>query len=227
MTISLSPFTTTRDSDGPYSLTLAQLTSVFISEIERLLGPRDPNFTYVGLEFDTTPDAKPHIWFLNTGYPGHETENGSNHIVIRLTANAQTDANLAIWQLARQCLHLIDPWNIEVERRPTNYLEEGLAAWYQNTIIQNIPLDPRYEEAKSLVEPCMPELATAIKHIRTKHNLRISAIDDRDVAGETLPGDESKTCRNTCVDGSHRRSILWNSQWCIIRLRSSVKLGYM
>ena len=182
MTVAISPFTTAQNPDGTYSLTLAQLTSVFLAEIERQLGLRDPNFTYVGLEFDTTPNANPHISFLNTGYPGHETENGSNHILIRLTANAQNNANLAIWQLAGQCAHLIDPWNIETEGQPTNYLEEGLATWYQNTIIQNIPLDyPEQAKAKSLVESHMPNLATTIKHLRTNHNLRISAIDNPDL----------------------------------------------
>ena len=42
MTIPISPFTTARISDDTYSLTLAQLTSVFIAELERLLGPREP-----------------------------------------------------------------------------------------------------------------------------------------------------------------------------------------
>ena len=178
MTVAISPFTTVRNPDGTYSLTLAQLTSVFIAEIERQLGPRDPNFTYVGLEFDTTSNAKPHIAFLDTGYPGHETDQGSNHIVIRLTADAQSDANLAIWQLARECVHLIDPWDPEAEGRPTNYLEVGLAAWYQNTIIQNIPLDPPHDEAESFVEPYMPGLAGAVLHIRTEHRVRIGEIDD-------------------------------------------------
>ena len=181
MTVTISPFTTTRNPDGTYSLTLAQLTSVFIAEIERQLGPRDPNYTYVGLEFDTTPNAKPRICFLNIGYPGHETDNGSNHIVIRLTADAQDDANIAIWQLARQCVHLIDPWNTEVEGRPTNYLEAGLAAWYQNTIIQGIPLEPAYEEARSLVAPYMPGLAEVVKHLRMEHGVRIGEIDGPDL----------------------------------------------
>ena len=197
MTIPLSPFTTNRNPDGTYSLTLTQLTSVFIAELERQLGPRDPNFTYVGLEFDTTPCVQPHISFLNTGYPGHETKNGSNHIVIRLTADAQTDANLAIWQLARQCVHLIDPWNIKTEGRPTNYLEEGLAAWYQNTIIQNIPIDnPEHAKAKALVEPHMPDLAATIKHLRTNHNHRISAIDDPDLLLRHYPDIDSSTAKN-------------------------------
>ena len=41
--------------------------------------------------------------------------------------------------------------------------------------------DPAYMEAKSLVEPYMPKLAETIKHIRTQHNIRISAIDDPDL----------------------------------------------
>ncbi len=198
MTISISPFTTARNPDGTYSLTLAQLTSVFIAEIERQLGPRDPNFTYVGLEFDTTPNAKPHIWFLKTGHPDHETDQNPTHITIRLTANAQTDANLAIWQLAHECVHLIDPWNTKRECRQSNYLEEGLATWYQNTIIQNIPLDPVYEEAKSLVQPHMPQLAATIKHLRTEHKARISAIDAPDLLLRHCPDMDTKVADRLC-----------------------------
>ena len=198
MTIPISPFTTTRNPDGTYSVTLAQLTSIFLNEIETLLGPRDPNFTYVGLEFDTTPDAKPHIWFPHVGHPDRDRDKTSNHIIIRLTEEAQSDANLAIWQLARQCVHLIDPWNIEAEGRPTNYLEEGLATWYQTTIIQNIPLDPLHEEAKSLVQPHMPQLATTIKHLRTNHNLRIGAIDDPDLLLDHCPDMDTKVADKLC-----------------------------
>ena len=198
MTIPISPFTTTRNPDGTYSVTLAQLTSIFVNEIETLLGPRDPNFNYVGLEFDTTPDAKPHIWFPHVGHPDRDRGKTSNHIIIRLTEKAQSDANLAIWQLAHECVHLIDPWNVETEGRPTNYLEEGLATWYQTTIIQDIPLEPPYDEAKSLVEPHMPQLATTIKHLRTNHNLRISAIDDPDRLLNHCPGMNPKTAEDLC-----------------------------
>ncbi len=199
MTISISHFATSRISVDTYSLTLAQLTSVFIAELERLLGPRDPKFTYVGLEFDTTPDAKPHIWFLKTGYPGHETDIDPTHITIRLTEAAQNDANLAIWQLAHECVHLIDPWNTEREGRPSNYLEEGLATWYQNTIIQDITNTlPQYVEAKSLVEPYMSELAGTVKHLRTEHNLHISAIDDRDLLLRHSPEMDTKVAERLC-----------------------------
>ena len=198
MTITISPFTTARNPDGTYSLTLAQLTSVFIAEIERQLGPRDPDFTYVGLEFDTTPDAKPHIWFPHVGHPDRDRDKTSNHIIIRLTEKAQSDANLAIWQLAHECVHLIDPWNIEAEGRQANYLEEGLACWYQNTIIQNIPFESPYDEAKSLVTSHMPQLAATIKHLRTNHNLRISAIDDPDLLLRHCPDMDTKVADRLC-----------------------------
>ena len=122
MTVPLSPFTTARNPDGTYSLTLAQLTSVFIAEIERQLGPSDPNFTYVGLEFDTTPNAKPHIALpQKPDTPDTKPTQGSNHIVIRLTAEAQNDANLAICPTSPR----MRPPNRPMEprsRRPPNQL---------------------------------------------------------------------------------------------------------
>ena len=199
MTIPISPFTTARNPDGTYSLTLAQLTSVFLNEIETLLGPRNPNYTYVGIEFDTTQNATPHIWFPHVGHPDRDEGKPSNHIVIRLTDQAQTDANLAIWQLAHECVHLIDPWNIQAEGRQSNYLEEGLATWYQNTIIQDIPNNlPQYVEAKSLVEPHMPDLAATIKHLRTNHNLRIGAIDNPDLLLKHCPNLDSNAAEILC-----------------------------
>ena len=198
MTISISRFTTARNPDGTYSLTLAQLTSVFIAEIEKLLGPRDSNFTYVGLEIDTTPNAIPQVWFPPTGHPERERGKRSKHIIIRLTESAQSNANIAIWQLAHECVHLIDPWNIDTEGRQPNMLEEGLAAWYQNTIVQGVPYDPPYAEAKALVEPYMPELTATIKHIRTQHNLRISAIDDPDLLLRHCPAMDTKGADALC-----------------------------
>ena len=199
MTIPISPFTTARNPDGTYSLTLAQLTSVFLNEIETLLGPRDPSYTYVGIEFDTTQNATPHIWFPHVGHPDRDEAKASNHIIIRLTETAQTNANLAIWQLAHECVHLIDPWNIQAEGRQSSYLEEGIATWYQNTIIQDISNNlPQYVEAKSLVEPHMPDLATTIKHLRTNHNLRISTIDNPDLLLRHCPDMDSEAAEKLC-----------------------------
>ena len=198
MTITVSPFTTSRDAKGAYSLTLAQLTSVFLAEIEKLFGPRDSKFTYVGLEIDTTQNAKPRIWFPHTGYPGRDSDKPSQHIAIRLTANAQNDANIAIWQLAHECVHLIDPWDVEVEGRHPSVLEEGLATWYQNTIVQSVLQDPPYEAAKSLISPYMPEMAATVKHIRTQLNIRISTIDDPDLLLRHCPQMDPKVAHDLC-----------------------------
>ena len=198
MTITVSPFTTSRDANGTYSLTLAQLTSLFLAEIEKLFGPRDSKFTYVGLEIDTTHNAKPRIWFPHTGYPGRESDEPSQHIAIRLTESAQNDANIAIWQLAHECVHLIDPWNIEAEGRQPSVLEEGLATWYQNTIVQSVLQDPTYEAAKSLISPYMPDLATTVKHIRTQHNIRISTIDAPDLLLRHCPEMDPKVAEALC-----------------------------
>ena len=142
----------------------------------------------------------PTIWFPHVGHPEKDKEKLSKHIIIRLTEKAQSDANLAIWQLARECVHLIDPWNIEAEGRQPNYLEEGLATWYQNTIVQDVSLDdaPSYEEAKSLIEPYMPELASTVKHIRSHHKLRISDIDDPDLLLRHCPDMDTKVAEKLC-----------------------------
>ena len=198
MTIAVSPFTTARNTDGTYSLTLAQLTSVLINEVETLLGPRDSKFTYVGLEIDETRNATPKIWFPHTGHPERERGKRSKHIIIRLTESAHSNANVAIWQLAHQCVHLIDPWQVEVEEQPTNYLEEGLAAWYQDTIVQGVPQDPPHAQAKSLVAPYMPDLATTIKHIRTQHKFRISTIHDPDLLLRHCPEMDQQDAVELC-----------------------------
>ena len=200
MTVSFSPFTTSRNAHGTYSLTLTQITSVLLNEIESLLGPRDAGYTYVGLEIDTTRDSSPTLWFPHVGHPVRDKERPSRHIIIRLTERAQDDANLAIWQLAHECVHLIDPWNIETESRQRNVLEEGLASWYQNTIVQGVSLDndSSYEQSRSLIEPYMPELAATVKHIRAEHKIRISAIDDPELLLRHCPEMDADVAEKLC-----------------------------
>ena len=45
MTVTFSPFTTSRNTDGTYSLTLTQITSVLLNEIESLLGAPETRTT--------------------------------------------------------------------------------------------------------------------------------------------------------------------------------------
>ena len=133
---------------------------VFIRDLEGWLGPRDPEFEVGRIK----PCLKnPHI----------SCPRQSRIIDIYLTRGAleEADAMRAKWQLAHECLHLIDPHEV-----PTNVLEEGLATWYQYRV------DPKFaergsswDEAAKLVTPFMGILPAAIMRIRK--NLRLAIGD--------------------------------------------------
>jgi len=62
---------------------------------------------------------------------------------------------LAHWQLAHECVHLIDP-----HKDPTNFLEEGLATWYQNQKAEGFENSKSYKRAENLVRPYYRYTAT-------------------------------------------------------------------
>ena len=199
MTVIESLFTTCRNQHGDYQLTLARYTSKFITDIEFLFGPRDTSFTFVGIEMDATPQAIPRNWFPYSGAPVGESVMQTRHVLIRLTGEAPINPEYACWQLAHECVHLLDPWHIDAEGQPLNFLEEGIAAWYQDMRCPKYHnIDAPYVEAKSLVEPYMPALGNAVKHIRTQHKTRISAIDDPDLLLRHCPEMENLVAENLC-----------------------------
>ena len=78
------------------------------------------------------------------------------------------------WQVAHECVHLLDP----VERGAANFLEEGLATWFQDEplfhddnvkryIARNSPPPEPYSTAKRLVLQCQPQIILAVKNIRS------------------------------------------------------------
>ncbi len=96
-----------------------------------------------------------------------------------------SDHSRAGWDLAHECVHLLDP----IMEKYATYLEEGLATWYQDSPqlhpdYQNIRSlvqghinghpegmrhkDPKYRGAKELVQKCMPEIKSAVRSIRKK-----------------------------------------------------------
>ena len=163
--------------DGIYSLTLPEWASVFLSELELIFGPRDPSFTFVGIDIDQNPGSFPRLWYPNSGVPPKDTEGRSRHVIVRLGSGALTDVYRARWQLAHECLHLLDPWNQRLDGRPTNCLEEGLASWYQNyRVPEAASREGSYAVAESLVAPLMDSLPSVVKHIRREQNLRIGEI---------------------------------------------------
>ena len=169
---------TKKQDDGTYLWTLATWTGKFLADIENRFGPRNHEFSFVGVEIDETPKANPCNWFPSSGISPCDHENRSRYAVIRLTPKALESRENAKWQLAHECVHLLDPWNKQVDGRPTNVLEEGLATWYQNFAAPcSLKSDvPSYVEAESLVKQHIDELQIAVKQIRLDHGVRIGEI---------------------------------------------------
>ena len=116
-----SLFTTEFQGDGSSSsITLSNYASRFIADIECLFGPRDRSFTLIGIVIDRTPGNLPQLWFPDSGIPPGDVEGRSKHVVIRLSRNALTDSARARWQLAHECVHALDPWNLRVDGRPAS-----------------------------------------------------------------------------------------------------------
>lgn len=98
---------------GKYTFTLATRTGQILCFVEARYGPRDRSFTLLGLEFC---DTGPRCWF-----PGN-----SGHIIIQLTTSAMNDAVQACYQLAHECVHLLNP----VKFGTASVFEEGVAALF-------------------------------------------------------------------------------------------------
>ena len=176
MSVTDSLFVTEFLEDGSHNpMTLPEYASRFLVDIEAMFGPRDRSFTLVGIDIDRTPGKSPHLWYPDTGIPPSDTEGRSKHVVIRLGPAAFGDPARARWQLAHECFHLLDPWSATVDGRPASWLEEGLAAWYQNSRVPEAEWhEGAYALAEDLVGPLAGVLSQAVKRIRTEQRLRIS-----------------------------------------------------
>lgn len=80
----------------------------------------------LGIEFR---EGVPQIWF-----PGN-----CNHIAIQLGTDALNDVNKALFQLAHECVHLLDPVIFE----QASVLEEGLATNFSLIYVRRS--NPSYE----------------------------------------------------------------------------------
>lgn len=96
-----------RPLEGGFTWTLASRLGQMLRDVETLFGPRNPKFTILGIEFR---EGQPMIWF-----PGD-----CGHIVIQLGTSAMMDHDRALFQLAHECVHLLDPV------KEANTLEEAL-----------------------------------------------------------------------------------------------------
>ena len=130
----------------------------YLHELESLLGPRNSGYQ-LGTVRKGDDHKPPTIW----------KPNDNNTVDVFLTPFAMTGSyewRLAQWQLAHECVHLIDPFFDP----PTIFMEEGIASWFQNRKFGEFRphSGPLYVAAESLVEPYMENgsLPKTVRQIR-------------------------------------------------------------
>ena len=199
MSVVDSLFTTEFWEDGSHSpMTLPEYASQFLADIERRFGPRDRSFTLVGIDIDRSQGKPPHLWFQ---IPASR----------RTMPRGAPDTSLSGWDqmhlqtrsgpggsLPTSVFHLLDPWNEKVDERPANWLEEGLASWYQNSCVPEAEHhEGLYAAAEHLVKPLVDNLPNAVKRIRLERRLRISEITP-DILRDYCPGFSEEMLRELC-----------------------------
>ncbi len=157
-----------------FTFTLASRLGQILEMVESEFGPRDKRYTILGIEFR---NGVPQIWF---------PENCGN-VVIQLSREAMQEPKRALFQLAHESVHLLDP-----HAGGANLLEEGTAtrfALHYITTEFRCPYrtgDQRYDEASCLVQKLVNARPDALKELRRLHGpLRgVTAAQIRDIALE-------------------------------------------
>ncbi len=163
-----------------YTWTLASRLSALLNEVEQRFGSRDHLFTIVGIEF--REGGVPQCWF-----PGNR-----KHVVIQLSTSCLADVRRSVFQLAHECVHLLNP----VLSGTASVLEEGLATLFSLQQTEALfgsryPVgDAAYERAAQLVGPLLRADAGAIQRLRSdgKSLSAVTAADVRNVYPD-LPDD--------------------------------------
>jgi hypothetical protein len=82
--------------DIGWTWTLASRLGHILRTAQELYGPRDPNYTILGVEFG---GDIPQLW-----YPGD-----CGHVVVQINPACATDMNRACFQMAHEAIHLLSP----------------------------------------------------------------------------------------------------------------------
>lgn len=139
-----------------YSFTLASRTGEILRLIEEQFGERNRSFTLVGVEFCETG---PQCWF-----PGN-----CGHIVIQLNTSAMNDRVRAFYQLAHECVHLLDPGVLGT----ASVFEEGVATLfsleYARRFWANYPqIESKYTAAARLAGLALTANRNIIRELRSQ-----------------------------------------------------------
>jgi hypothetical protein len=164
-----------------YTYTLASRLGQMLQQAEQEYGGRDRSYTILGIEFR---DGVPQIWF---------PENRKD-VVVQLGLIALQDSVIALFQLAHEAVHLLDP-----RPGPANYLEEGVAADFQQRFIQGIvghelpSGDSNYDRARVLLRRLTSLSPEAVRSLRHAHG-PLRQVTQQQLIG-AVPGIDSDLAR--------------------------------
>ncbi len=105
------------DNGVGHTWTLTTQLGQLLHEAESTYGPRDRDWTPIGIEFCGNT---PKVW-----YPGDR-----KHVAIQLTISACQNPRRALFQLAHEVIHLLSPSG----NRSAKVIEEGLATVFSHQI---------------------------------------------------------------------------------------------
>jgi hypothetical protein len=139
-----------------YTWTLASRLGEMIEYMEAEFGQRDRSWTILGIEF---AEDGPQIWF-----PGD-----CGHMIIQLNYSTLVDEVRALFQLAYQCIHLLDP----AVFGSATVLEEGLATHFSLQYIKQFHSnystgDTKYAAAGGLAAQLLYNSPISIKNLRSQ-----------------------------------------------------------
>jgi hypothetical protein len=141
-----------------YTYTLASRLGGMLRQLQDRFGPRDQSYTFLGIEFC---GEVPRTWFPSQG--------NCKHIIIQLTHSAMSNLVRAVYQLAHEAVHLLDP----VTFGNASVFEEGVATLYSLEYARTIqpsytPSDRKYDAAASLANQALTSYPNAIKYLRSQ-----------------------------------------------------------
>jgi hypothetical protein len=102
-----------REIPHGFTWTLASRLGDMLTYAEAMYGPRNQEYTILGIEFC---DSGPRIWYPKS----------KNNIIVQLSFDALESETLALYQLAHESIHLLSPSGSSM----ANVLEEGLAVYF-------------------------------------------------------------------------------------------------
>ena len=183
---------------------LERLVRRHIAILEAMFGKCDGRFFFGSIEKAPKDDDTPRTFFPWDGPFPFSLVSDRSRVDIRVNRQVceRQEYGRAGWQIAHECVHLLDPSRSGNESN----LEEGLAVWYQDepqfhddlvrAFIELGTRSPPYARARDLIRSCLPGIVPAVRRIRSE-GIRIGDITPS-ILSRHLPGVDSATLNLLC-----------------------------